>query len=124
VSIWSSWFDCDYCIEIFGVNTVNNVCIYDKYCVVVYNTGLVCCHFFLAARQSAMLASTPSGISPWNYFLMCRVQEYPGDQICFDIDHRFLDNYLTAHPKAVHPHPDSTTSAISVAMVEDSCVDG
>lgn len=55
---------------------------------------------------------------------MLRVQEYPGDKILFDIDHSFLNNYLTAHLEAIHPHTNSAASITSMAMVENSDVDG
>ena len=55
---------------------------------------------------------------------MLRVQEYSGDKILFDIDHSFLNNYLTAHLEAIHAQSNSAASITSMAMVEDSGVDG
>ena len=71
-----------------------------------------------------MLASTPSGISSLGRVLIDRFQEYASDEVLFDLDYCLVDIDLFAHIETIHAHSNCTAFTVSMAMVENTSLDG
>jgi hypothetical protein len=73
-----------------------------------------------------MLASTPSGISYPSFkgLLVRRLQEYASDKVFCHFDYRLVNTHIVAYIKTIHAHPNCTAFTSSMAMVENTYMDG
>lgn len=73
-----------------------------------------------------MLANTPSGTSCPSFkgLLVHRPQEYTCDEVFCDFDYRLVDTHIDTDLKAVHTYPNSTAFTTSMAVVENTYMDG